>query len=105
MDPEYPPRNLQRLREAPAKDPPCLAIMKEMDSNVTTRYQETAERVLVRVALLDKAVQVYEPQDLREVVLTLEHDPAHAGNHGVNKMYVSMERAFYWEAMIADVGI
>lgn len=104
VDREYPPLTVSQLVSAQAVDPRCLELRREMDTNSATRYTETKEGLLVRVAPLDQAVQVYVPEGLRQEVLTLEHDPAHAGHPGITKMYAFMRRAYYWEAMIADVG-
>lgn len=74
-----------------------------MDTNMVTRYTEYAEGLLVRVAPLDRAVKAYVSASLFQELLTLEQDRAHAGHPGVTKMYNSMRRSCYWQAMIADV--
>lgn len=92
----------QRVKEQ-STDPRCLELRKERDTNVATRYTDTTETLMVRVAPLDRTVQAYVPASLCDEVLTLAHDPARAGNPGVTKMYTSMRRAYYWEGRIADV--
>eukprot|EP00170_Pyropia_yezoensis_P002400 contig_10068_g2404 len=74
-----------------------------MDNNTHSMFGETPDGLLVRLSPLEKAVQVYVPEGLRQEVLTLEHNPAHAGHPGVNKMYTSMRWAYYWKSMVADV--
>lgn len=99
----FPPLTLDLLLRAQAADDRCLEIRREMDNNTRSRFGETPEGLLVRLSPLDRAVQIYVPEGLRQEVLTLEHVPAHAGHPGVNKMYTAMRRAYYWEAMVADV--
>jgi len=57
----------------------------------------------VRVAPLDRALQVYVPFILRQCLLLLENTVARAGHPGVNRMYASIRRNYYWESMAADV--
>lgn len=99
----YPPLTLERLVKAQSTDIRCQSVRAEMDKNAHSRFGETPDGLLVRLSPLDKSVQVYVPEGLRQEVLTLEHMPAHAGHPGVNKMYASMRRTYYWEAMAADV--
>ena len=74
-----------------------------MDQNTHSRFSETKEELLVRVAPLDGAVQVDVPFTLRQDLLRLEHDVVRAGHPGVNRMYAAIRRHYYWESMAADV--
>jgi len=74
-----------------------------MDQNTHSRFSETKEGLLVRVAPLDGAVQVHVPFTLRQDLLRLEHDVVRAGHPGVNRMYAAIRRHYYWESMAADV--
>jgi len=74
-----------------------------MDQNMHSRFSETKEGLLVRVAPLDAAVQVYVPFALRQDPLRLEHDVVRAGRPGVNRMYASIRRHYYWESITADL--
>lgn len=74
-----------------------------MNRSQDSRFRETPEGLLVRLAPLDRAVQILVPRALRDEVLHLEHKPAHAGHPGVNQMYTSLRRHFYWDSMITDV--
>jgi len=57
-----------------------------------------------RVAIaLDEAAQVYVPTHMRYGVMMREQYPPQAGHPGVNKMYTSMRRYFFWESMVVDV--
>lgn len=102
-DKDYTPLTVDRLLKAQAEDKRTQAVRKEMDRNTHSRFGESPEGLLVRLSPLDRAVQVYVPVPLRQEVLRLEHDPAHAGHPGMNKMYTSMRRTYYWESMAADV--
>lgn len=98
----FPPSTVERLVKAQAKDYHCLEVSRRMDGDTNSRFGETPEGLLVRLRPLDRSVQVYVPEGLRQEVLTYEHAPAYAGHPGVNKMYASMRRAYYWEAMVTD---
>lgn len=37
-------------------------------------------------------------------MLTLEHEPGHAGQEKANKMYTCMKQTFSWHTMVADVA-
>lgn len=102
-DRRYPPLTIRRILEAQGKDQRCKELREEMNSNANSRYGETPEGLLIRLAPLDRAVQMVVPKSLQREVMTLEHEPGHAGHPGVNKMYASMRRVFYWESMVADV--
>jgi len=74
-----------------------------MDQSRLSLFSDTKEGLLVRVALLDGAVQVYVPFTLRQDLLRLEHDVVRTGNPAVNRMYAAIGRHFYWDSMAADV--
>jgi len=74
-----------------------------MDQNAHSRFSETKEGLLVRVAPLGGAAQVYVPLTLLQDLLRLAHDVVHAGRPGVNQMYAAIRRHYYWESMAADV--
>jgi len=57
----------------------------------------------VHVAPLDGAAQVYVPFILRQDFLRSEHHIMRAGQPGVNRMYASIRRHYYWASMAADV--
>lgn len=63
---------MAQLVKAQSTDPRCLELRKEMDNNVATRYTETAEGLLVRVAPLDQDIQANFPASLSQEVLTLK---------------------------------
>ena len=76
-----------------------------MYQNEHSRLSENIEGHLVRVAPLDGATQVYASFILRQELLRLEHDVVRAGHPGVNRMYISIRRHYYWESMAADVYV
>lgn len=97
------PLTVEELLEGQAEDPRCQEIRAEMDGNDKSRFREDTNGLLVRIAPLDDAVQVYVPSHMRHGVLMREHLPPQAGHPGANKMYTSMRRWFYWEAMVIEV--
>lgn len=102
-DRRYPPLTVPRIIKAQEEDQRCRELRREMNRDTNSRYGETPEGLLVRFAPLDRSVQIVVPKSLQREVMVLEHEPGHAGHPGVNKMYASMRRGFYWETMIADV--
>jgi len=97
------PVTIARMLAAQKQDAHCQELRDRMDQNKHSRFSENKEGLLVRVAPLDGATQVYVPEALRRELLHLEHDVARAGHPGVNWMYSSVRRHYYWEAMAADV--
>jgi len=74
-----------------------------MDQNEHLRLLETKEGLLVVLAPLHGATQVYVAITLRRDVLWLGNEDVRAGHPGVNRMYASIRSHFYWESMAADV--
>jgi len=97
------PVTLARMLPAQKGDQRCQDPRDKMDQNQHTRFSETKERLLVRVSPLYRAFQVYVPCILRQDLLRLEHNVMRAGHPGVNRMYASIRRHYYWESMVADV--
>jgi len=94
---------LARMLAAQKEDQRCHYIRDKMDQNKHSRFSETKEGLLVRVAPLVGAVQVYAPFILRQDLLRLEHNVVRAGHPGVNRTYASIRRHYYWESMAVDV--
>jgi len=97
------PVTLARMLVAQKEDQRSQELRGKMDQNTHSRFSETKEGLLVRVAPLDGAVQEYVPFTLRQDLLRLEHDVGRAGHPGVNRMYTAIRRHYYWESMAADV--
>jgi len=97
------PVTLARMLAAQKEDQRSQELRDRMDQNTHSRFSETKEGLLVRVAPLDGAVQVYVPFNLRQDLLRLEHDVVRAGNSGANRMYAAIRRHYYWESIAADV--
>jgi len=57
-----------------------------MDGSDKSRFHEDPNGLLVRVAPLDGATQVYVPTHMRDGVMMREHYPPQAGQPGANKM-------------------
>jgi len=97
------PVTLAHVLAAQKEDQRCQDLRDKMEEDEHSRLSETKEGLLVRVAPLDGAVQVYLPFILRQNLLPLEHDVVRAGHFGVNRMYAAIRRHYYWESMAADV--
>ena len=97
------PVSLARMLAAQKEDQRCQDLRDKMDQNEHACFFETKKGLLVRVAPLYGAVEVYVPHILRQNLLRLEHDVVRAGHPGVNRMYTAIRRHYYWESMAADV--
>jgi len=97
------PVTLASKLAAQKKNQRCRDLQDTMDQNEHSRFSETKEGRLVRVAPLEGAVQLYVPFNLRQDLLLLEHNVVCAGQPGVNQMYAAIRRNYYWESMAADV--
>jgi len=65
------PVTLARMLAAQKEDQRCQDLRDKMDQNAHSRFSETKEGLLVRVAPLDGAFQVYVPFTLRQDLLRL----------------------------------
>jgi len=63
-----------------------------MEGNDQFRFREDPNGLLVRMAPLYGATQVYVPIQMRYGVMMREHYPPQAGHPGANKMNTSMRR-------------
>jgi len=97
------PLTLAELLEGQAEDERCKEVRAAMDSSDKSRFREDPNGLLVRMAPLDGATQVYVPTHMRYGVMMREHYDPHAGHPGANNMYTSMQRWCYWESMVVDV--
>ena len=97
------PVTLALMLAAQNEDQRCHDLRDMMVQNKHARFLQTKEGLLVRVAPLDCAIQVYVPFALRQDLLPLEHDVVRAGHPGVSQMYASIRRSYYWESMVSDV--
>jgi len=80
------PVTLARMLAAQKEDQLCQYSRDKIDQNEHSRFSESNEGLLVRVAAPDGAVQVYVPFILRQGLLRLEHIVVRAGHPGVNRM-------------------
>jgi len=97
------PVTLARMLAAQKDDQRCQDLREKMDQNEHSRFSETKEGRIVRVAPLDRAIQVYVPFILHQDLLRLEHDVERASHPGANRLCASIRRHYYWESMAAEV--
>jgi len=88
------PLTLAELLEGHAAEGRCKEVRAAMDGSDISRFHEDPNGLLVRVAPLDGATQVYVPTHMRDGVMMREHYPPQAGHPGAKKMYTSMRRWF-----------
>jgi len=97
------PVTFARMLTAQKEDQRCQDPRDKMYQSADSRVSGTKEGILVLVAPLDGAVQVYFPFMLRQDLLRLQHDVVRAGHPGVNLMYAAFRRHYYWESRATDV--
>lgn len=102
-DTRYPPMTLRRFLAAQAADARCRKIRDHISRDANSRYGETPNGILVRLAPLHRAAKIIVPKALQRDFMVLEHETGYEGHPGVNKMYASFLRASYWDTVIYDV--
>lgn len=100
---QFRPVTIKRLLEAQAADKKSQDLRAEVNRDKLSRFMEEKAGLLVRAAPYDGATQVYVPEALRKEVMYLEHDSPQAGHPGIDRMYASIRRHYYWETMANDV--
>ena len=91
------------IRSAQASDKECQAIRAKWNAGTPTQYKEDERGLIVRIAPIDGAVQVFVPRELRQRVLFLAHHTPVAGHPGVTRQFYTMRQEFFWPAMAADI--
>lgn len=97
------PVTIHRMLEAQLKDPHGLQLRHQMDLERNSRYSKSTDDLQMRVSPIDGPTQVYDPKELQKSILRLEPSSPQAGHPGVNRMYSTMRRLYYWETMANDV--
>ena len=97
------PLTVEELVNAQANDDECTQIKKKLSSRKKTIYTKDERGLIVRVAPLDKSMQIYLPSPLRPRLLLLAHYPRLAGHPGGTRMFQTLRRTFYWPSMAMDV--
>jgi len=98
-----PPISAEELLRAQGADGRCQQLHAVIDLGEPTRFVLDKEGRLVRRQPTTDVMQVYIPEALRARVMGLAHCPTSKGHPGVQRMYASMKRCFYWESMIVDL--
>jgi len=93
----------EELLRAQGADGRCQQLRAVLDSGKPTPFVFDEEVRLVRRQPTTDVVQVRIPEALRARVMGLEHYQTSKGHTGVQRMYASMKRCFYWESMIVDL--
>ena len=97
------PLTVEELIKVQAEDDECLKLKQKILSGDSTPFHEDERGLIVRVATIDQAHQIYAPKILRPRILLLAHYPRLAGHPGGTRMYQTLRRTFYWPSMALDV--
>jgi len=87
--------------EAQQTDDYCVAMTKRVELGTAKAFFCDKHHALYRRA--PHGNQLVIPQSLRECVLTHEHHATVAAHPGMNRMYCTMRKAYYWLSMVADI--
>lgn len=100
------PVSVDKILQEQAADPFCRGIKKRLldpEAEAGRLYDEDERGLLVRIATIDRSIQIVLPNTLRQRVLLLSHYPRMAGHPGGSRMYQTLRRTFYWPSMGLDV--
>ena len=78
---------INELFSAQLDDRECQAAREQIDKGSKTSYFIDERGLVVRVAPIDKAVQILVPVSLRPRALYLRHYTPVAGDHGASRQY------------------
>ena len=98
-----PPIAAEELLRAHSADGHCQQFGAVIYSGKPTPFVLDENGHLVRCQPTTDMKQVHIPETLRARVIGLEHYPTSKDHPGVQRMYASMKRCFYWESKIADL--
>ena len=88
--------------EAQQTDDFCVEMSTRVERGTAKAFFRDEHHALYRRAPYGK--QLVFPKSLRERVLTLEHHATIAAHPGMNRMYYTMRKAYYWHSMVADIN-
>ena len=88
------------LKQCYLQDETACQILKDLEVPIQDYPWTLSDGLLVRSKHPE---QVYVPNQLRLLVIKLNHDAPTAGHLGVDKTYDILKRNFYWNNMRQDV--
>jgi len=87
--------------EAQQTDEYCVEMSTRVERGTSKAFFRNEHHALYRRTPLGN--QLVIPKSLRERVLTLEHHATVAAHPGMNRMYYTMRKAYYWPSMVTDI--
>jgi len=87
--------------EAQRTDDCCVKMSTRVERGTVKAFFRNAHHARYRRTPYGKQLAI--PKSLRERVLTLEHHATVAAHPGMNRMYDTMRKAYYWPSMVSDI--
>jgi len=88
--------------EAQQTDDYCVEMTKRVERGTAKAFFRNEHHALCRRTPYGN--QLVIPKSLRERVLTVEHHATVAAHPGMNRMYYTMRKAYYWPSMVTDIN-
>jgi len=89
--------------EAQQTDDYCVVMTKRVKLGTAKAFFRDEHHALYRRAPYGN--QLVIPKSLRKRVLTLEHHATVAAHPGMNRVYYTMRKAYYWPSMVTDIHL
>lgn len=95
---------IDEIREAQFTDSLCAKLRHDIDMGKAAPFSEDKRGLIVRIAPIDKAIQIVLPSALRSRALHLANHTPVAGHPSISRQYYTMRRTFFWPSMAADIA-
>jgi len=95
------PVEFEDVVEAQQTDDYCVEMSTRVERGTAKAFFRNEHHALYRRKPYDN--QLIIPKSLRERVLTLEHHATVAAHPGMNRMYYTMRKAYYWPSMVTYI--
>jgi len=95
------PVAFEAVVKAQQTDDYCLEMSTRVERGTATDVFRNEHDALYRQ--MPYGNQLVIPKSLRERVVTREHHATVAAHSGMNRMYCTMRKAYYWPSMVTDI--
>jgi len=95
------PMKFDDVVEAQQTDDYCVEMSTRVECGTAKAFVRSEHHALCRRTPYGNPL--VRPKSLREGVLTLEHHATVAAHPGMNRMYYTMPKAYYWPSMVTDI--
>jgi len=95
------PVGIDDVVEAQQTDDYCVEMSTRVERGTAKAFFRNEHHALYLGTPYGK--QLVIPKSLRERVLTLEHHATVTAHPGMNRMYYTMRKAYYWPSMVTDI--